>query len=156
MTYVVISLICSIGASINIGSLTFAAPDLAYGSDIFYYLRTDPSQNNIDVFGVIIPGAYDVGPSTDLIVKYVVFALFGCLGCVTHIYPRDMIGNFDSLTYASANVGYGANLMYTIRHNATTCESYFGWLGVGTLVCTCPYLSTSYCCKSLNRVIILL
>jgi len=104
----------STGASKDIFTLTFAAPDLGYGSDIFYYLRTDPTHNNISVFGYITPGAPNVGVSTDLIVN-------------------SMAAGFDSLTFAAANVGYGAYKMFFLRHNATTCVSHFGVIDPSTL-----------------------
>lgn len=100
--------------TVNIFTLAFAAPDLGYGSTIFYYLRIKPTTPTLAVFGTLTPGATGVGVSNDLIVT-------------------NLTGNFDSLTFAAADVGYGANLFYTLRHDKGTCKSYFGVLNPGTL-----------------------
>jgi hypothetical protein len=66
------------------------------------------------VFGYIVPGAIGAGLTADLIVS-------------------NMTQNFDALTFAAADVGEGANLLYYLRHDADTCLSYFGVLDPGTL-----------------------
>ena len=81
-------------------SLAFAAPDVGYGADIFYYLRHDGAGGSI--FGTITPGG-DVGVAADHFV----------------------VGNhFDSLTFAATDVGYGANLFYYVRHDQAGLSTF--------------------------------
>ena len=67
-----------------------AAAATGFGSNLFYYLRHDPS--NFSTFGTLSTG-----------------------GVVT---DRFGVGyNFDALTYSANSVGYGANLFYFLRHD---------------------------------------
>jgi hypothetical protein len=78
----------------NFDGLAFAAPDVGYGSVIFYYLSHD--NGGVSKFGTITPG--------------------GVVGVVADHF---VVGSsFDSLTFAATDVGYGANLFYYIRHDA--------------------------------------
>jgi len=84
----------------NFDSLAFAAPDVGYGSVIFYYLSHDSA--GMSTFGSITPG--------------------GAVGVVTDHF---VVGNdFDSLTFSATDVGYGANLFYYVRHNAAGVSTF--------------------------------
>ncbi len=98
----------------NIFALAFAAPDLGYGSNIFYYLRKDTAANNTVKFGTSTPG--------------------GVVGVTVDVHIADMVQDFDSLTFSAANVGHGANLFYYLRHNST-CYSTFGAIDPVNHVC---------------------
>jgi uncharacterized repeat protein (TIGR01451 family) len=88
----------------NIDALTYAAPNLTFGATIFYYLNHDTA--GVSTFGYITPGALDVGVTT----------------------PLKVVGtNLDVFTFVAANVGYGANMFYYIRHD-TNGVSWFGTL----------------------------
>ena len=77
----------------NFDALTFAAPDVGYGPVIFYYLRHDST--GVSTFGTIKPG--------------------GAVGVVADLF---VVGhNFDALTFAATDVGFGANLFYYLRHD---------------------------------------
>ena len=84
----------------NFDSLTFAAPDLGYGPVIFYYLRHDNA--GVSTFGTITPGGA-VGVAADHFV---------------------VGNNFDSLTFSATDVGYGANLLYYVRHDAAGLSTF--------------------------------
>jgi uncharacterized repeat protein (TIGR01451 family) len=85
----------------NFDALTFAAPDVGYNPNIFYYLRHDNA--GVSTFGTIKPG--------------------GAVGVVADLF---VVGNnFDALTFAATDVGYGANLFYYLRHD-NTGRSIFG------------------------------
>ena len=81
-------------------ALTYAAPDLGYGPLLFYYLRHDA--NGVSTFGSITPGGV-VGVTTD---HFVVGS------------------NFDALTFTATDVGYGANLFYYVRHDASGLSTF--------------------------------
>jgi hypothetical protein len=81
-------------------ALTYAAPDLGYGPLLFYYLRHD--NTGLSTFGSITPGGA-VGVTTDHFV-------------VGH--------NFRALTFTATDVGYGANLFYYIRRDATGLSTF--------------------------------
>jgi uncharacterized repeat protein (TIGR01451 family) len=85
----------------NFDALAYAAPDLGYGPVIFYYLSHD--NTGVSTFGSITPGG-TAGVTAD---HFVVGS------------------NFDALTFAATDVGYGANLFYYVRHDATG-RSTFG------------------------------
>jgi len=85
----------------GIDSITFAAPDVGYGPLYFYYVRHDTS--GVSHFGVIKPGG-TVGTATDLFVAG---------------------PNFDAITFAAPDVGFGANLFYYLRHDSSG-RSFFG------------------------------
>jgi uncharacterized repeat protein (TIGR01451 family) len=85
----------------NFDALTFAAPDVGYGPVIFYYLSHDNAGRSS--FGTIKPG--------------------GATGVVADLF---LVGtNFDALTFAATDVGYGANLFYYLRHDGNG-RSTFG------------------------------
>jgi hypothetical protein len=84
----------------NFDALTYAAPDLGYGPLLFYYLRHD--NTGVSIFGSITPGGI-VGVTTDHFV----------------------VGrNFDGLTFTATDVGYGADLFYYVRHDATGLSTF--------------------------------
>jgi hypothetical protein len=85
----------------GIDGITFAAPDVGYGPVNFYYVRHD--NGGVSHFGVIKPGGA-VGTATDLF---------------------NLGANFDTLTFAAPDVGFGANLFYYLRHDANG-RSFFG------------------------------
>ena len=81
-------------------ALTYAAPDVGYGPVIFYYLSHDPA--GVSTFGSITPG--------------------GATGVVADHF---VVGsNFNALTFAATDVGYGANLFYYVRHDATGLSTF--------------------------------
>ena len=84
----------------DFNSLAFAAPDLGFGSVIFYYLGDDASGTT--TFGTITPG-----------------------GAVGVVADKFVVGQrFDSLTFSATDVGYGANLFYYIRHDAAGISTF--------------------------------
>src|SRR5204863_9736381 len=76
-------------------ALTYAAPDVGYGPLLFYYISHDTA--GVSTFGSITPGGDD-GVTADHFV----------LG-----------SRFDALTFSATDVGYGPNLFYYVRHDAT-------------------------------------
>ena len=81
-------------------ALTYAAGDLGYGPLLFYYLSHDPA--GVSSFGSITPGGA-VGVTADHFV----------------------VGqNFDALAYTATDVGYGANLFYYVRHDASGLSTF--------------------------------
>jgi hypothetical protein len=84
----------------NFDALTYAAGDLGYGPLLFYYLRHDNA--GVSTFGSITPGGV-VGVTADHFV---------------------VGNNFDALTYTATDVGYGANLFYYVRHDATGLSTF--------------------------------
>jgi hypothetical protein len=128
-------------ANLGYNALTFAAADLGYGANLFYYLREDATGHS--TFGTINPtpgGAetdlYGVGTNFDSLV-YVsgavstwgtsIFAylrhnatgsIIGTINPVSHaVTDRISLGtNFlNSLTFTATDVGYGPNLFYYLR-----------------------------------------
>jgi hypothetical protein len=88
----------------NFVALTFAATDMGYGANMFYYVRRDSNCNSI--FGTIDPA--QGGPVTD----------------------RFNIGaNVDALVFTDTDVGYGANNFYYLRHDSAG-NSTFGTIFV--------------------------
>ncbi len=84
----------------DFNSLAFAAPDLGFGSVIFYYLSDDASGTT--TFGTITPG-----------------------GAVGVVADKFVVGQrFDSLTFSATDVGYGANLFYYVRHDASGISTF--------------------------------
>ncbi len=81
-------------------ALAYAAPDLGYGPVIFYYLSHDLA--GVSTFGSITPGG-EVGVIADHFVVGV---------------------NFDALTFTATDVGYGANLFYYVRHDASGLSTF--------------------------------
>ena len=87
-------------SSRNFDALAYAAPDVGYGPVIFYYLSHDNA--GVSTFGTITPG--------------------GVVGVVT---DRFVVGsNFDALTFSATDLGYGANLFYYVRHDATGLSTF--------------------------------
>ena len=81
-------------------ALTYAAGDLGYGPLLFYYLSHDNA--GVSTFGSITPG--------------------GAVGVVSDHF---VVGNhFDALTFTATDVGYGANLFYYVRHDATGLSTF--------------------------------
>jgi uncharacterized repeat protein (TIGR01451 family) len=87
-------------SSRNFDAVAYAAPDVGYGPVIFYYLSHDNA--GVSTFGSITPGGV-VGVTTDHFV---------------------VGNNFDALTFAATDVGYGANLFYYVRHDATGLSTF--------------------------------
>jgi hypothetical protein len=80
------------GVGNDYDALTFAAADLGYGPNLFYYLRHDGA--GLSTFGTIDTS-----------------------GAVT---DRLGVGNdYDALTFAPGNHGYGPNLFYYLRRDVT-------------------------------------
>lgn len=89
------------GVGSNFDALAFAGPDLGYGSNLFYYLRHNPAAGNASTFGTI---------STS--------------GAVV---DRFTVGtDFDALVFVAADLGYGPNLFYYLRHSGAGNFSTFG------------------------------
>jgi uncharacterized repeat protein (TIGR01451 family) len=87
-------------AGTNLDALTFAATDVGFGANLFYYLRHDT--NGRATFGTINPAL----PGT--------------------VTDRFNVGtNFDALVFTATDVGYGANLFYYLRHDSNG-RSTFG------------------------------
>jgi uncharacterized repeat protein (TIGR01451 family) len=81
-------------------AVTYATDDLGYGAKIFYYLSHDTA--GVETFGTITPG-----------------------GVVGLSAPLFVVGTkFDVLTYTATDVGYGANMFYYIRHDATGVSTF--------------------------------
>ena len=88
----------------NFVALTFAATDVGYGANLFYYVRRGTNCNSI--FGTIDPA--QGGPVTD----------------------RFTIGaDVDALVFTATDVGYGADNFYYLRHD-NTGNSTFGTIFV--------------------------
>jgi FG-GAP-like repeat len=85
--------------------LTFAAADLGYGANQFYYLRTDAT-TGFTQFGTLTPAL--LSGSTDL----------HDLGLAGH----------RALTFTGTDVGYGTNKMYFVRLDPVTGFSILGTL----------------------------
>jgi hypothetical protein len=80
------------GVGNDVEALTFAAPDLGYGPNLFYFLRRDASG----------------------------FSTFGTIATSGAVTDRFGVGNrFDALTFAPGNHGYGPNLFYYLRRDLT-------------------------------------
>jgi hypothetical protein len=85
--------------------LTFAAANLGYGLNYFYYLRTDPVTNHTQ-FGTLDP------------------ALLG-----TGTFKFDLrTGGYNALAFTGTDVGYGTDKMYYLRLDPIT-----GFMILGTL-----------------------
>jgi hypothetical protein len=84
----------------NFDALAYASPDLGYGPVIFYYLSHDNA--GVSTFGTIIPGGV-VGVTADHFV---------------------VGNNFDALTFTATDLGYGANLFYYVRHDASGLSTF--------------------------------
>ena len=86
-------------------ALTFAAANLGYGLDLFYYLRTDP-----------VTG----------------FAKFGTLDPALLSGSADQfdlgISGYNALTFTGTDVGYGTNKMYYLRLDPVTGFTILGTL----------------------------
>lgn len=81
-------------------ALAYAAPDLGFGPLLFYFLSHDAA--GVSTFGTIAPGGV-TGVTTD----------------------RFVVGtNFAALTFAAPDLGYGANLFYYVRHDATGLSTF--------------------------------
>jgi uncharacterized repeat protein (TIGR01451 family) len=83
----------------NFNALTFSATDVGYGANLFYYLRTDAG--GLSTFGTIVPAL---------------------LAATTDRFPVGT--NFDALVFSSTDMGYGANLFYYLRHDASGLSTF--------------------------------
>ena len=99
----------STGGGSGYFGLTFAATDLGYGANLFYYLRTDPV-TGFTKFGSLVPAL--AGASTDRF----------DLGVAGH----------NALAFTGTDVGFGINKMYYLRLDPITGFSIFGTLHPGT------------------------
>ncbi|MDO8545375.1 MAG: putative Ig domain-containing protein [Opitutaceae bacterium] len=90
--------------------LTFAAVDLNYGANLFYYFRTDPG-TGFTKFGTLVPAL--LATSADQF----------DLG----------LGGHNALAFTGTDVGYGVNKMYYLRLDPITGFSILGLLQPGTL-----------------------
>lgn len=94
----------TLGASGYFG-LTFAAANLGYGLNLFYYLRTDPG-TGFTKFGTLDPAL--LGTSTD---------------------EFDLgISGHNALEFTGTDVGYGVSKMYYLRLDPVTGFTIFGTL----------------------------
>jgi uncharacterized repeat protein (TIGR01451 family) len=85
----------------NFDALAYSAPNLyGYGEKIFYYINHDNA--GVSTFGTIVPG--------------------GTVGLTAPLFV--VTNNVDVLTFVAANVGYGANMFYYIRHDATGLSTF--------------------------------
>ncbi len=129
------------GVGNNFDALTFAAADLGYGPNLFYYLRHD--NNSFSTFGTIatngaITDRFGVGNNFDALTFAAAdlgygpnlfyylrhdnnsFSTFGTIATNGAITDRFGVGNnFDALTFAPGNHGYGPNLFYYLRRDVT-------------------------------------
>lgn len=98
------------GAGFNFDALCFASPNLAYGPDLFYYIRLDPAVSD--------------------------FSTFGTLSANGETIDRFGLGNnFDAITFAAKDLGYGPNLFYYLRHNPDIGNfSTFGTISTSGIV----------------------
>jgi sugar lactone lactonase YvrE len=94
----------TLGASGYFG-LTFAAANLGYGLDFFYYLRTDPV-TGFSVFGTLDPALLNTSADQ-----------FN-LG----------LGGHNALEFSGTDVGYGVNKMYYLRLDPVTSFTILGTL----------------------------
>ena len=94
----------TLGASGYFG-FTFAAANLGYGLNLFYYLRTDPV-TGFTKFGILNPAL--LGTSTDEFD-------FGQ-------------GGYNALTFTGTDAGYGTNKMYYLRLDPVTGLTILGTL----------------------------
>jgi uncharacterized repeat protein (TIGR01451 family) len=84
----------------NFDSLAYAAPNLGYGPLLFYYLSHDMA--GVSSFGSITPG--------------------GVVGVTSNHF---VVGsNFDALAFTATDVGFGANLFYYLRHDASGLSTF--------------------------------
>ena len=85
------------GVGDDFDALTFAAANLGYGTNLFYYLRHDASG----------------------------FSTFGTLETSGAVTDRFGVGNnFDALAFAAPDVGYGPNLFYYVRHDGSGASTF--------------------------------
>jgi hypothetical protein len=149
------------GVGSNFDALTFVAKDLGYGPNLFYYLRHDPSLGNFSTFGTIstsgaITDRFGVGQNFDDLVFvednlgygpdlfYTLrhdpslgnFSTFGTISTSGVITDRFGVGqDFDALTFVAANLGYGPNLFYTLRHDPSLGNfSTFGTISTSGVI----------------------
>jgi hypothetical protein len=148
------------GVGANFDGLTFAAADLGYGPNLFYYVRHNPAAANASTFGTIstsgtVTDLFVVGADFDAIV-FVAGDLgygpdlfyylrhsgagnsstFGTISTTGTVTDRFGVGsNFDGLAFAAADVGYGSNLFYFLRHDPASFNfSTFGTISAGGAV----------------------
>ncbi len=125
----------------NFDALTFSAPDVGYGANLFYYLRHDSTGRSF--FGTInpaLPGTitdrFQVANNSDALMFSVTDVGFGVnqfyylrhdgtghstLGTITGagvVTDRVTIGNnLNELTFTATDVGFGPNLFYFLSGN---------------------------------------
>ena len=143
------------GVGSNFDALAFAAKDLGYGPNLFYYLRHDPANGNFSTFGTIstdgtVTDRFGVGSDFDALVfvgpsvgygpdlfyylrhdpANANFSTFGTIATSGAVTDRFGVGsNFNALTFAAADLGYGPGLFYYLKTDPT-----FGGLSVfGTI-----------------------
>ncbi len=135
------------------------AIDLGYGSNLFYYLRHDPSSGNFSTFGTAatsgaVVDRFGVGANFDALtfvakdlgygpnLFYYLrhtpstgFSTFGTISTSGAVVDRFGVGNnFDALVFADIDVGYGPNLFYYLRHSPSTGFSTFGTISTSGAV----------------------
>ena len=80
--------------------LTYAAANLGYDPLRFYAISHDTA--GVSTFSTVAPG--------------------GVVGVITDLF---IVGtNFDAITFAATDVGFGANLFYYVRHDATGLSTF--------------------------------
>jgi hypothetical protein len=129
------------GVGEDFDALVFAAQDLGYGPNLFYYLRHDAGGSSTfgtfgtdgtvtDRFGVgasydalaYAPGNHGFGPNLFYYLRHDASgsSTFGTIGTDGTVTDRFGVGtNYDALAYAPGNHGYGPNLFYYLRHEVT-------------------------------------
>ena len=134
------------GAGNNFDALTFAAEDLGYGPNLFYYLRHDAAGfstfGTIDANGTVTdrfgagnnfdaltfaPGNRGFGPNLFYYLRHDAagFSTFGTIDTNGTVTDRFGAGNnFDALTFAPGNRGFGPNLFYYLRHDAAGFSTF--------------------------------
>ena len=146
-------------------ALTFAAPDLGFGANLFYYIRHDIlNVQSLSIFGTVnaagvvtdrfVLGANaeafdtmtfaapDTGYGADVF-YYVrhdnlgnfMFGVITANGTVNDKFNLSLAG-FDALAFAAPDMGFGANLVYYVRHD-NQAHSILGTITVdGTKIAT--------------------
>lgn len=155
------SIIDRFGVGNDFTALTFAAPDVGYGPNLFYYLRRDPANANFATFGTIEPSGvvidrFGVGANFDALTFAAAdlgyganlfyylrrdpananFATFGTISTAGVVTDRFGVGaDFDALTFVAADLGYGPNLFYYLRRDPTNADfSTFGTIATNGAV----------------------
>ena len=138
--------------SLPYNALTFAAPDVSFGSTQLYYLRESGggSQFGTATAAGAVQDRFATGNKLDSLTFAETDVGFGANlfyylrrdGTGTHFGTIDPIAGaatdratlnldlLDALVFTSTDVGYGANLFYYVRRETTTGQSHFGTIAI--------------------------